>query len=90
MERLRFLHSKKGKSNLLNLSPVMSFQRSFNPHYAIELLKIAFMLVPRVFVKNLRLTQRLIDDFLANTLGAMINARFVISIAYFGFIDHIR
>jgi len=47
------------------------------------------MLVPRVLVKNLRLTQRLIDDFLANTLGAMINARFVISIAYFGFINHI-
>jgi hypothetical protein len=37
------------------------------------------MLVPRVFVKNLRLTQRLIDDFLANALGAMMNARFVIS-----------
>ena len=37
------------------------------------------MLVPKVFVKNLRLTQRLIDDFLANALGAMINARFVIS-----------
>ena len=53
----------------------------FIPHYAIGLLKIAFMLVPRVFVKNLRLTQRLIDDFLANTLGAMMNARFVISIA---------
>jgi len=42
------------------------------------------MLVPRVFVKNLRLTQRLIDDFLANAFGAMMNARFVISIAYFG------
>ena len=32
------------------------------------------MLLPRVFVKNLRLTQRLIDDFLANALGAMMNA----------------
>jgi len=42
------------------------------------------MLVPRVFVKNLRLTQRLIDDFLVNALGAMMNARFVISTAYFG------
>ena len=42
------------------------------------------MLEPRVFVKNLRLTKRLIDDFLANALGAMINASLVISIAYFG------
>jgi len=42
------------------------------------------MLVPRVFVKNLRLTQRLIDDFLANALGAMMNASYLISIAYFG------
>jgi len=42
------------------------------------------MLVPRVFVKNLKLTQRLIDDFLANTIGTMMNARFVISIASFG------
>jgi len=42
------------------------------------------MLVPRVFVKNLRLTQRLIDDFLTNAIGAMISARFVISTAYFG------
>ena len=41
------------------------------------------MLVPRVFVKNLRLTQRLIDDFLTNSLGAMMNARFVISIVSF-------
>ena len=49
----------------------------FIPHYAIGLLKIAFMLVPRVFVKNLRL----INDFLINALGAMMNARFVISIA---------
>ena len=45
------------------------------------------MLVPRVFVKNLRLTQRLIDDFLASSLGTMMNARFVISIAYFGLKD---
>jgi uncharacterized membrane protein len=36
----------------------------FNPKYTIELLKIAFMLVLRVFIKNLRLTNRLIDDFL--------------------------
>jgi len=42
------------------------------------------MLVPRVFVKNLRLTQRLIDDFLANGIGAMINDSYLISNAYFG------
>jgi len=41
------------------------------------------MPVPKGFVKNLRLTQRLIDDFLASTLGTMINARFVIPNAYF-------
>jgi len=57
------------------------YSHILNPKYAVGLLKIAFMLVLRVFVKNLRLTQRLIDDFLANALGAMINARFVISIA---------
>jgi len=44
------------------------------------------MLVPRVFVKDERLTQRLIDDFLANALGAMMNASYLISIAYFGII----
>jgi len=63
------------------IHPPTFFDISLNPHYAIGLLRIAFMLVPRVFVKNLRLTQRLIDDFLINTLGAMMNARFVISIA---------
>ena len=50
-------------------------------------MKIAFMLEFRVFVKNLRLTQRLIDDFLVNILGSMINDSFMISIAYFGFIE---
>ena len=29
--------------------------------------------------------KRLIDDFLANVLGAMMNASYLISIAYFGF-----
>jgi len=53
----------------------------FIPNCALRLLKMVFMLVPRVFVKNLRLTQRLINDFLTNALGAMINASFVISIA---------
>ena len=38
------------------------------------------MLVPRVFVKNLRLTQRLIDDFLANALGTMMNASCIIRV----------
>ena len=58
-----------------------SFLFYLNLHYAVGLQQIAFMLVPRVFVKNLRLTQRLIDDFLANAIGTMMNARFVISIA---------
>jgi len=44
------------------------------------------MLEFRAFTKNLRLTQRLIDDFLVNALGSMINDSFMISIAYFGFI----
>ncbi len=47
-------------------------------------MKIAFMLEFRVFAKNLRLTQRLIDYFLVNALGSMINDSFMISIAYFG------
>jgi len=41
-------------------------------------MKIAFMLEFRVFAKNLRLTQRLIDDFLVNALGSMINDSFMI------------
>jgi len=49
-----------------------------------RIMKIAFMLEFRVFVKNLRLTQRLIDYFLVNALGSMINDSFMISIAYFG------
>ena len=47
------------------------------------------MLVPRVFVKNLRLTKRLIDVFLANDPGAMMNASYLISIAYFGINIHL-
>ncbi len=38
-----------------------------------------------VFTKNLRLTQRLIDDFLVNAIDSMMNASFMIPIAYFGF-----
>jgi len=34
-----------------------------------------------MFVKNLRLPQKVIDDCLANALAVMMNARFVISIA---------
>jgi len=43
------------------------------------------MLVPRVFVKNLRLTKRLIDDFLTYALGATINDSCLIPNLYFGF-----
>ena len=35
-----------------------------NPNSAIELSKLAIVLVLWVFAKNLRLTQRLIDDYL--------------------------
>jgi len=36
----------------------------FNPNYAIALPKLAIVLVLWAFARNLKLTQRLIDDYL--------------------------
>ena len=43
---------------------VAGFGVFFNPNYAIALPKLAIVLVLWEFAKNLRLTQRLIDDYL--------------------------
>ena len=56
-----------------------------NSNYAIEVIKVAFMLCAMRFAKNLSLTKRLGGDFFVSLIVQMMNARVVIFYCIVGF-----